>query len=68
MDAGAARNQQPVVGRQLAQERQSEQTRAEALGLKDNEAAADVVSRKSPESAGQHIPLRQRAENLAPAV
>jgi hypothetical protein len=66
--ARAARDQQPVSGRQIVQECQPDQPRAEAAGLKQDEPAADVVGRKTPESAGQHIPLRQRAGNLAPAV
>ena len=64
----AAPDQQRAAGRRLGQERKPEQAGAEPARLKHDEPAADLVSRKSPEPAGQHIPLRAGAEKLAPAV
>ena len=68
VDRRAARDQQGVAGRQLAQERQPEEARAEGARLKGDEPVADLVRRKSPEPPGQHNRLRSEAENLAPAV
>jgi hypothetical protein len=57
-----------VAGRQIAQEREPQEPRAEPARLKHHEPAADPVGRKSPEPAGEHISLRNGAEKLAPAV
>ena len=68
MHRPAAWDQQRVAGRRRTQERQAEQPGAEPARLKHDEPLADLLSRKSLEPAGQHIPLRTGAEKLAPAV
>jgi len=66
VDGPAARDQQRVAARQIAQEREPQQACAEATRLENDQPVADLVRRKAPESPGKHTPVSGGAEKLSP--